>query len=372
MDITGCTIWQQASGDTHRDYAKVCIDNSVILNGWENTQGDDDAAFPNRRYLLDGSYEQTFQACRAGIVELPATPNKKRDLLRFCEEMKIGDLVVLRRGSSTALAVGVVKSAANFNEHFSDIDGWNIPYLRSIEWIWVGLSDPKDFGAWSMKFGDTTQLLSPDSPVVDWLQSLEPNRADCRLARISDYPAQRRVTPSDVSAYLFDRGIDSNAINKLSDEMGELQRIAKWYSRSDEQPSERETIAYLVVPLLRALGWTPQRMAVEWNRVDVALFAKLPRTDQTLRAVTEVKRLYASCLTAESQATRYAEGKRHCRRLILTDGLRYAVHTKVRYGTDYRLTAYLNLTRMRDIYPALGCRGAAEAMALMAPENLPI
>ena len=33
MDITGKTIWQQASGDTNRDYSDICLNWDVILNG---------------------------------------------------------------------------------------------------------------------------------------------------------------------------------------------------------------------------------------------------------------------------------------------------------------------------------------------------
>lgn len=67
-------------------------------------------------------------------------------------------------------------------------------------------------------------------------------------------------------------------------------RIAGWYGRTEIQPSERETVAYLVVPLLRSLGWTPQRMAIEWNRIDVALFDALPRQDDNLVAAVEAKK----------------------------------------------------------------------------------
>ena len=73
----------------------------------------------------------------------------------------------------------------------------------------------------------------------------------------------------------------------------ELVRIAKWYQKDnqkDNNPSEFETVAYLAVPLLRALGWTPQKMAIEWNNVDIALFNQLPREDKNLNVVVEAKK----------------------------------------------------------------------------------
>ncbi len=128
----------------------------------------------------------------------------------------------------------------------------------------------------------------------------------------------------------------SASITALLNEIGELTRIAKWYQRANK-PSEHETVAYLVVPLLRALGWTPQRMAVEWNRV------------------------------AMSQAMSYSDGKTACHRLIVTDGLRYGVYTRIK-AEPFQLHAYLNLTRLRHSYPIYECSGAEEALLAMAPE----
>jgi len=33
MDISGKPIWQQAAGDTDRDYSQLCLEWDVILNG---------------------------------------------------------------------------------------------------------------------------------------------------------------------------------------------------------------------------------------------------------------------------------------------------------------------------------------------------
>jgi hypothetical protein len=44
-----------------------------------------------------------------------------------------------------------------------------------------------------------------------------------------------------------------------------------------EPPSEDELIAHFVVPFLRTLGWPPERIAVKWRYIDVAVFQALPR-----------------------------------------------------------------------------------------------
>jgi hypothetical protein len=111
-------------------------------------------------------------------------------------------------------------------------------------------------------------------------------------------------------------------------------------------------------------------MAVEWNHVDLALFDQLPRTDQSLRVVVEAKKMDNACLSAMSQAMAYAQSRSACRRLIVTDGLRYGVY--IRDEELFRLYAYLNLTRLRRDYPTLASKGAEEALLAMAPEWTPV
>jgi hypothetical protein len=163
---------------------------------------------------------------------------------------------------------------------------------------------------YALKQGYTTQKLN-DGPVADWLADLVISDSPFSIS-LADLPAPtNEISVEQVSEFLFDRGVASASITNLLQEIGELTRIATWYQRS-AMPSEHETVAYLVVPLLRARGWTPQRMVVEWNHVDLALFEQLPRSESTLRVVVEAKKMDNSCLSAMSQAMSYAEGKVAC------------------------------------------------------------
>ena len=102
-------------------------------------------------------------------------------------------------------------------------------------------------------------------------------------SELKDLPLENKDNKTnieEISDYLFNQGIASSSINSLLDEVGELIRLAKWYWKQEEYPSESETINYLAVPLLRVLGWTPQKMAIEWNRIDLALFSQLPRENE--------------------------------------------------------------------------------------------
>ena len=98
-------------------------------------------------------------------------------------------------------------------------------------------------------------------------------------------------------------------------------------------------------------------MAVEWNDVDVARFERSPRVDESLRVVVEAKKMDNSCLSAVSQAMSYAQPRPQCRRLIVTDGLRYGVYVRTDTEPLFKLHAYLNLARLRHDYPAHECGG---------------
>jgi hypothetical protein len=347
MNLKTDCVWQIAAGDTERNYAPLCLRWDVVLMG------------PGRF----GPWNET--AYTPG--QTGDTTRKIAVIRRFCEEIRDGDLVVLRIGTSSVCGVGVVVGDTEWNDRFGDVDGWDLQHVRRVKWLW---KQNTDFSTYALKWGDTVQRLTSE-PVLDWIRTLE--IPDSEMAReIADFPRSagvRRDTSETIAEYLFDHGIASQSIRDLTNEIAELSRIAKWY-QSSCNPSEPETVAYLVIPLLRALGWTPQKMAIEWRKVDIALFRSLPRDTGNLAAVVEAKRKGLSCLTAKSQAQGYAEkyGSALCRRLIVTDGLRYAVFFRTEQGFEEQHRAYLNLADMRSEYPVYECGGAKEAFLLMSSD----
>lgn len=345
MDISDKKIWQQACGDTDRNYANICLKWDVILNG--------------------PGYAGPYPECEGNLKKDNCSSRKMTDLKRFAVDMTDGDIVVLRLGTRDVLGVGVIVGPYEWLEEFSDIDGWDLQHVRRVKWFWKYKENPQTFPKYSLKLGDTTQILD-SQVVIDWLKDLiisktENERDLTSLPKSTD----SEVTLDEISEYLFDQGVSSNSIELLIAQIGELTRIAKWYKKFDD-PSEFETIAYLVVPLLRALGWTPQKMAIEWHNVDIALFSQLPRKDESLNIVVEVKKKGNSCLSAKSQAESYAQNKTDCKRLIVTDGLRYGIYIKD--GESFNLHAYFNLTILKSEYPVYECQGIKEALRTMTPD----
>lgn len=349
MNLEERNVWQQAAGDKDRNYVELCMRWGVILNG------------PGRY----GAWPQ----CTQLLQESGWGPRKITDLSRFAVQMKEGDIVLLRLGTSDIFGVGILVGNYLWDECFGDVDGWDLQHIRRVHWVWRNGKDSDHplLKAWDLKQGDTTQLLRLSGPVYEWLKELDLDE-DVPLS-LPPLPLNTKniVSVQDVSEYLFDRGVASASIATLVDQMDDLQRIAKWYSRVNQKPSEHETVAYLVIPLLRTLGWTPQRMAVEWRSVDVALFETLPRSDDVLQVVVEAKKMSNSCLSALGQAAAYASTRSSCKRLIVTDGLRYGIYIK---HTDdvFRLHAYMNIQRLQGVSSIYECAGAPEALWAMTPE----
>ena len=95
-----------------------------------------------------------------------------------------------------------------------------------------------------------------------------------------------------------------------------------------DHPTEDELVAHFVIPFLRALGWPPERIAVKWRCIDVAVFTALPRTPENCRFVIEAKRLGAGVESALEQARGYVESLGVPRDIIVTDGIRYRMYSR--------------------------------------------
>jgi hypothetical protein len=349
MDIEEKKIWQVAAGDTNRNYADLCLKWDVILNG-PGSEG----PWPECQMALKNKWELSSK--------------KIGDLQRFAEEITDGDYIVLRMGTTDVFGVGIVLGKSEWHEEFGDIDGWDLNHIRRVKWLWRYNKNPKCFDTYTLKLGDVVQLMD-SQPVIDWISGLSINQDSVKRSLIKLPSPSNNVEWSGVSEYLFDQGVASNVIENLTQEIDELIRISKWYQRTGG-PSESETVTYLVVPLLRALGWTPQKMAIEWSSVDVALFSTLPRLDENLSVVVEAKQKGLSCLRAQSQVKSYAEqpDRSLCNRLIVTDGVRYGVYFKQDNIFRDEPDAYLNLSSMREEYPLLQCKGTKDALLFMSAD----
>jgi len=120
-------------------------------------------------------------------------------------------------------------------------------------------------------------------------------------------------------------------------------------------PTEDEMVAHFVVPFLQALGWPPERIAVKWRYIDVALFESLPRIPENCRFVIEAKRFGAGVEGALEQAKGYVETLGLSCDVIVADGIRYRMYS---CENGFAPVAYANLIRLKqtatDLFTRLG------------------
>jgi hypothetical protein len=342
MDIKGKRVWQVGAGDTERNYGEVCLRHDVMIVG------------PGTL----GPYSEDVYAHYGDI---------KNSIRRFYEAER-GDIVLLRIGTGQVLAAGVLADdQPQCLEVFGDVDGWTLQHARRVRWF---EDSERSFPKATLGTRVRTFAGVNSEAIHRWLSSLKvsPSAIDRSLKKLPS--AGKRLDTSELARRLFIEGLGSEYVDRLTTELGSIQRVAAWYEneskRPENRPSESETICYLVIPLLFSLGWSEQTCAIEWKRVDVALFDRMPSNDSTLSCVVEAKLLKKSVFNPTGQARNYAKlpGREACKRLIVTDGIRYVLHRSD--GLDFKRVAYLNILEMRDSYEIFGCGGAVEAILGMA------
>lgn len=348
--------WQVAAGDTNRNYADLCLCHGAIMMGPGSC----------------GSWRDSLS--RKTLLAEGWSSRKITNLDLFCNSIKPGDMIVMRLGTSEVHGVGIVRGSYEHSEFFADVDGWDLNHYFRVEWIWGKPNGKPEVFKGALNFGDTTQRLfrsEKTESLFQWIERLP----DSKGTPLQDLKTPgHSITPADISRRLFEYGVSSSSLSCLESSIKDLCSLAQWYEKYQVDPSERETVAHLVVPLLTALGWTPQTIKLELplkgiGSADLALYANGNRRDYEPIVILEAKKFGSSCLTADAQARAYAAKLRNVRRLIVTDGIRYGVFISDPVQPIFSCdpNAYLNLANLRDCYPAYGnCQGGDEAMLYMS------
>ena len=300
-------VWQISGGPVSRSYVGLFLNYGIGLIGpgdaglWTPARNDDD---------FEGSFVR-----------------------RFAAEVSIGDIFLLRTGISKICAIGVVASEYNYMSQFDDVNGWDLQHGRRVRWVKLpaeydfggpvfGANPPRFSRIWSEEVIDYAERFV-NSPPTQWQTAPLP-------ALPTDEPGL-----SEVPSYL--RGV-----------IGEVQDLVPLFSNGQgfgESPSEDELIVHFVVPLLRSLGWPPERIGIKWRRIDVALFNGLPRTPDNCHLVIEAKRLGTGVEGALAQAKGYVEDLGRPVDIVVTDGVRYRLYSA---ETGFLPVAYANLARPKQ------------------------
>lgn len=301
------TIWQLSGGPASRTYADVFVRHAIGLVGpgdpgrWHAERSDED---------FDGSFVR-----------------------RFASEMQTGDVVLLRTGLSKVRAVGVVAGDYEYLNQFDDVNGWDLQHARRIRWC--ELPAEYDFG--SSVFGANPPRFSGvgSEAVVDFARRFVVSPPTYwQEATLPALPAEEPMLDEP-----------PEAVRDVVAEVNDLHPLLWDRERFGDHPTEDELVAHFVVPLLRALGWPPERISVKWRYIDVALFTALPRVPETCHLVIEAKRLGAGVEGALKQAKGYVQTLGVPCDIVVTDGVRYRLYAA---SQDFAPAAYANLVRLKQ------------------------
>ena len=315
MNISSRGVWQISGGSTSRSYADVFLKYGVALLG----PGD---AGPWRPDRSDENFNGSF-------------------VRRFASEVQVGDILLLRARLATIIAVGIVASEYLYLEAFDDVSGWDLQHARRVHWY--ALPEPYNFHA--PVFGANPPRLSriSNGEVLDYAQRFV--NSPPTLWQTAPLPALPEEEP---------------VLEEVPTSLRELvaathDLLPLWWDSEafGDPPSENEMVAHFVVPFLRALGWPPELIALQWRRIDVAVFRALPRTPENCRLVIEAKRLGAGIEEALEQAKGYVQALGQPCDTIVTDGIRYRLYS---YEKDFAPVAYANLARLKQSAEALFTR----------------
>jgi len=296
-DYSKRAVWQVSSGPASRAYTEVLLRHGVALIGpgdagpWTSERDDDE---------FDGGFVR-----------------------RFASEIATGDIVLMRTGVATIAAVGLVASDYLFAHAFDDVNGWDLQHARRVRWCRL----PTDHVLQSTAFGANPARCSRvwNEEVVDFAERF-----------IKSPPSHWQTMPLQ-ELPTEDPALDRvpDALQGIVAEAADLVPLMQDREVFGVHPSEDELIAHFVVPFLRTLGWPPERIAVKWRCIDVAVFRSLPRTPENCHLVIE----------ALAQAKGYVESLGLPRDVIVTDGIRYRMYAAER---GFEPVAYANLARLKQ------------------------
>lgn len=175
--------------------------------------------------------------------------------------------------------IGLIASEYLYLPQFDDVNGWDLQHARRVRWYHLPApygfgaavfgANPRRFGRINVDTVITYAQRFIQSPPTDWQTAALPSLPDPE-PKLSSIPESL------------------SAIVALAHDLGRVYWDREQFG---ERPCEDEMISHYAIPLLRALGWPPENIAVKWQNVDICVFRTLPRVPANIEFVIEAKRL---------------------------------------------------------------------------------
>ena len=298
--------------------------------------------------------------------------------LATMNEVDVGDIVVLKKGTKRILAAGTIVQRNGVHkgcmdkEWLRDFDGWDLPAFCYVEW-----KIPNDPIPTNGLKRATIQRLP---------QQIHRDVADDILTTgttvpHSPEPAQTNVVEDiEILRLLVKEGLRPSSADELTNAISRIRLLADYYDQHCNWGDirEHETRTFLVIPLLLALGWSEQQIKIELpcngGRIDIACFNQnYRRNNNDCVAIIETKGFSSGLDYAWEQAETYSQDFPNCQSVIVTNGYIYKIYLRNEDGQfQISPSAYINLLKPRDNYPfdPTNVGGTLDAIKWLLPNNL--
>jgi hypothetical protein len=288
--------------------------------------------------------------------------NGLKDWGKYLTEIKLSEIVLLRKGQTIIKAVGVVSKEYDYSISLSDIHGWDLNHYISVDWYIK--EDESDIMLPSALIGYSTmsEVKSNYETIKDLINGQKLKKYDQTLS-LKDLKIPKQISEKDIRQFLIDSGIRISDATNITDTISRIITLVEWYIENYPEVLEYELRTFLVIPFLFSLGWSEQKIKIEYSKIDVALFSKPYKKNygQQPFTIIETKSFNDGLLFARNQAKDYSEKYPECKNIITTNGYRYCIYKKVE--NDFNFYSYINLLDMREFdYIDNKIKGALESL----------
>jgi len=310
-------MWQIGTGDNTRDYTDICLDYSIAIVG------------PG----IPGNAKEN--------------PDwEKNHWGTYLLEIKIGDIVLLRRGQTVIKAVGIVIQDYQYSESLSDVHGWDLNHYVTLKW-YIKKDESDIILPYSMIGYSTMSRVDKNYNKVKEIINKEELIELKQKRKISDLKIPDKVDNTIIKKFLINQGIRIFDAENIVNTINRIIVLINWYKEYDPSVLEYELRTFVVVPFLFSLGWSEQKIKLEYNKIDIAIFSNIYNSKKSNqpKIIIETKTFDDGLYFAQNQIEQYAKNYPKCNLIVTTNGYRYNILK--REGSIFFRYAYFNLLDMR-------------------------
>lgn len=350
-------IWQIAAGTGSRDYSKLFYDWGIATIGTG----------------LNNAWNEKEYNENSGLG-----PTEKNMLKKFANDIKPGDYIILKIGKNIK-AIGIVEEYKNgkayfWNENFKYIDGWHLGHCVKVKWVKLEnqkfkLSKKLSESRFCKYWADDKDI----DKIKKTFESLKPI-SHKSLKDIEKLKLPEKLHEKNYENYLKPI-FDNLQISNLKEFWEKISRLQEYTNSDIYNYSEEEVKIFFIIPILNALGWYNENIAVEHKNVDILLSYNgftardldKEKENNNVNIIIESKRLDQGLVYAADQINKYLKNFKNIKYYILSNGIVSYIYKKNENSINSDPIACLDIENLWVEYLPYNhkIKGAIEFLKLM-------